>query len=181
MLSKRPGDSFGRKLTFQRRWEYGSFTRVSAVDGAANADNPYFVDFPCTPTRDGHIGYKAVTLSLVHAMERALSDGVDWAIIFEDDAEVPSNLLERINSVLEGFSLSHNSIPRVVWLDERNHPEGYGIIPGCCVSGVLYHRSAMEVLARDMYWPNSELLQRYRNHTFFPKNIIHHDDCRRRC
>ena len=154
------------------------FTRVPAVDSSTFENK----DYPCLP-KHGHLGYKALTSTMVKSMETALlNESCTYAAIFEDDASPPHNFHQDMPTLVK----MHEPID-VLYMDGRNaagggasvFSEALGIkspsyIPGCCLMATIYSRQAMQYLSKSMNWKSSIFMQFY---SMLRKRIVDSDDC----
>jgi hypothetical protein len=62
---------------------------------------------------------------------------------------------------------------RIIYLDNRNI-QGDGVIPGCCTSCMLYHKSVFHLLANELNPEKSIYNKNYKNKT---KKIVNNNDC----
>ena len=62
---------------------------------------------------------------------------------------------------------------RIIYLDDRNI-QGDGVIPGCCLSCMLYHNSVFHLLANELNPEKSIYHKNYKNKT---KKIVDDNDC----
>lgn len=132
-------------------------TIVEAVDGNAMKDTKLFKKWP--GLTDKHTGYKGVQLSTVKCLEIAYQQkpSLDWAIICEDDAELPDNL--DFYKIIETY---HDS--KVIYLDGRN-AKGHGVVPGCCTCCVMYHKSVFADMIKELHPDTSTHLAKYKPST----------------
>ncbi len=128
-------------------------TLVEAVDAKKHKNSELFMNWPGLSNRDVHHNYKGLALSMRKCMMQAKKDGVEWAIICEDDAKLPSSII--FSNIQQKFDES-----TVVYMDSRNRG-GKGVVPGCCMNCVMYHRSVLDYFIRELYPSTSIHLQEY--------------------
>jgi hypothetical protein len=155
------------------------FRIIKAFDGVSRWNSSLLRDFPCLP-RDGLGGRtaadavksgpasKAIFFSNAKAMRAALRDGVDWALVFQDDAVLPPNFWADLGCHLDRAGPETS----VLYLDARNPPGRFA--PGCCLSGMLFRRDALTLLRRDLFWPTSPYMRRYRS---MPRTVVASELC----
>ena len=121
-------------------------TIVEAVDGNAMKDTELFKKWP--GLTDKHTGYKGLQMSNVKCLELASQQkpSLDWAIICEDDAELPDNI--DFYKIIETY---HDS--KIIYLDSRN-AKGHGVVPMCCTCCVMYHKSVFADMIKELH-PNT--------------------------
>jgi len=121
-------------------------TVVEAVDGNAMKDTKLFKKWP--GLTDKHTGYKGLQMSNVKCLELASQQkpSLDWAIICEDDAELPDNI--DFYKIIETY---HDS--KIIYLDSRN-AKGHGVVPMCCTCCVMYHKSVFADMIKELH-PNT--------------------------
>lgn len=127
-----------RRHNFHRFFK-GSYFLVEAIEGDA-----WKLKFPCLEDGKSN-GTRGLAYSNVKTFKMALkSSAADYILVFEDDAEPPADFEKIIADVL-------NRLPdvKVVNFDKRN---GYSDteFPVCCTAAVLYHRSILPLLIREM-------------------------------
>ena len=147
------------------RYHYSdAFTRVPAADAETLRHSPYFKHYPCLTNGTTHTNYKALILSTVWAMRVAVINDCAWTVIFEDDAEPPPDLsYERVIRAGKGAD--------VIYLDKRNRA-GW-VIPGCCMSGMIYSRRILKRLVLEMDWPFSQRMMHYRKKNCLNDWFVH--------
>ena len=131
-------------------------TVVEAVDGNAMKDTELFKKWPGLTDDKTHTGYKGVQLSTVKCLELAKeqSPALDWAVICEDDAELPENI--DFYKIIETY---HDS--KVIYLDNRN-AKGHGVVPGCCTCCVMYHKSVFADMIKELHPDTSTHIAEYK-------------------
>jgi hypothetical protein len=108
-------------------------------------------------------------MSMMFAWQRAVDDGCEWAVVFEDDAEPP-----------EGLDLDLYTLPakypgsKVIYMDSRN-ATGDGVRPGCCHSGMMYHRDVLGLLLKEFDWDTSHVMNNYDECA--SQGVVHDSTC----
>jgi GR25 family glycosyltransferase involved in LPS biosynthesis len=127
---------------------------VDAVDAGRMENTRLFKKWPGMTQSKTHNNYKALQLSVVKCLKRAQqNESVEWAVVCEDDAELPKDL--DFNQIVRTYPDS-----KVIYLDSRN-PKGDGVVPGCCMNGVMYHRSVFDTFIKELHPDTSEFLTKY--------------------
>jgi hypothetical protein len=109
-----------------------------------------------------HNNYKALQLSVIKCFELAKLHNSEWAIICEDDAELPRTI--NFDEIIQTY---HDS--KVIYLDSRN-PGGDGVVPNCCMNCVMYHRSVYDRFIKEL---NPITSSHFRK---FPKGLKAYND-----
>jgi len=135
-------------------------TVVQAVDAQEMKHTPLFTNWPGMLNTPTHHNYKALQLSVIKCLEIAQKAKVEWAIICEDDAELPPDIdFQQI------VSLYPDS--KVIYLDDRNglQPKelhtGDGMVPGCCMNCVMYHNSVLNTFIKELHPHTGKHFQEY--------------------
>lgn len=128
------------------------FKIIEAINGKEFINNNVDFDFKCiTKDRPGYIG---LHLSMIKTWKEALKDNCEWALVFEDDSTTPKifiNYYKKIPTILNKY--------KVIFLDNRNKKGK--IYPGCCLSGVFYHKSILQFLIDIFDYKNSNFIKDY--------------------
>lgn len=143
------------------------YHRVEAVDGWAMMHTPEFRRWDELLTRNGYVhpkhtlrthqGYKGVQMSLIKCLRFAKTLKSDWAIVCEDDCELPATI---------DFAKIARTYPdsKVIYLDNRNSG-GDGHVPVACMSCVMYHRSVFDIFIKEMDPFKSKHFHKFPKHT----------------
>lgn len=116
------------------------YHHVQAVDANVMKHTTMFQTWPSL--RNTYHGTKALQLSNIKCLKRAIALRSEWAIICEDDAELPKTVSFR--QVVKKYPNS-----KVIYMDNRNQG-GDGVVPGCCTNCVMYHKSVFADLVRHL-------------------------------
>lgn len=117
-----------------------------AVDAHADRHQENLNTCPCLP-QDSHHGTKALTMSNLNIFKKVLDleNPPEWIGIFEDDAILPLNF-----NLLIAHSIQKFSKAKVINFDKRTRRN-----PECCLALVLYHRSILELLVKELDFKKS--------------------------
>lgn len=128
---------------------------VEAVDAGRMKNTRLFKKWPGMTQSKTHSNYKALQLSVVKCLKRARqqNESVEWAVVCEDDAELPKDL--DFEQIVRTYPDS-----RVIYLDSRN-PKGDGVVPGCCMNCVMYHRSVFDAFIKELHPDTSDFVTKY--------------------
>ena len=158
-----------RRKNFEKYYK-DKYEYFEAVNGNELKHTSIFKDWGCLdPDKQSHVGTKALQLTTSKVFEDALNKNYDWIVIFQDDAEPPEGF--NINNIKEIIKKYSDSL--IIYLDNRN-PEGDGVIPDCCLSGMIYHKYVFKILANELNPEKGTYLQNYGNKD---KKIMNHNDC----
>ena len=141
------------------KWYYDNMnlhfplTVIDAVDANKFKHTHIFQNWPGLSNGQTHHNYKGLQLSVIKCLQTAKKDNVEWAIICEDDAELPHNI--DFNEIIAKYSDS-----KVIYLDSRNK-KGDGVVPGCCMNCVMYHNSVFDLFIRELYPYSSLFIFKY--------------------
>ena len=144
-----------------------NFKRIEAINGKEFVKNNADFDFKCI-TKD-HAGYVGLHLSMVKTWKEALKDNCEWALVFEDDSEIPNNFIKyykKIPTILNKY--------KVINIDNRNKKGEF--IPGCCTAGIFYHKSILQFLIDSFDFKNSNFIKNYKqkyNKTCLNDYLLH--------
>lgn len=117
---------------------------VEAIDAKKISNTTLFKTWPGDLNQsDTHNNYKALQLSVRKCFIEAKKNKSEWAIICEDDAELPSDL--NFKKVTGMFPDS-----KIIYLDNRNRG-GDGYVPGCCMNCVMYHKDVFDVMINELH------------------------------
>lgn len=143
------------------------FKVIEAINGKEFINNNVDFDFKCI-TKD-YAGYIGLHLSMVKTWKEALKDNCEWALVFEDDSEIPNHFIKyykKIPTILNKY--------KVINIDNRNKNGKF--IPGCCLAGVFYHKSILQFLINLFDFKNSNFIKNYKqkyNKTCLNDYLLH--------
>ena len=123
-----------------------------AVDAHADQHQENLNTCPCLP-QDSHHGTKALTMSNLNIFKKVLDleNPPEWIGIFEDDAILPLNF-----NLLISHSILKFPKAKVINFDKRTRRN-----PECCTALVLYHRSLLELLVKELDFKKSVNMAKY--------------------
>jgi hypothetical protein len=156
-----------RRQNFEKYYK-GDYEYIEAIDATTSKYTDLFKNWGCLKP-DGNNGAKALQLSNCKIFDDAIKKNYTWIVIFEDDAEPVQNFNEQINYLI---NIKYRDSP-VIYLDARNKM-GEGVRPGCCLAGVLYHKSVFHLLSKELNPLTSSYMQ---NYNYKPKKIVTSNDC----
>ena len=137
-------------ITNKLNCELVNYQVVEAVDSRTYYDKDYIDNWPCLI---GHPGTKGVQLSNLKIFKYLdiLPDNEvpEWIGIFEDDAKIPHNFNKIIN-----YTLMKYPYVKVVNFDDRGKCNE-GNYSGCCCSLMLYHKSLIKLLIKELDYKTS--------------------------
>jgi len=140
----RSKDRFDNFMKFYNDMEYKvPYHYIEAVDARKLENTVLFKHWhESMDNSKTHNNYKALQLSVVKCLKHAKLQKSEWAIICEDDAELPKTI--NFEEVIQNYPDS-----KVIYLDNRNRG-GDGYVPGCCMNCVMYHKSVYDMFIKEL-------------------------------
>lgn len=163
----RSKDRFDNFMKFYNDMEYKvPYHYIEAVDARKLENSIVFKHWHESMNNSKtHNNYKALQLSVVKCLKYAKLQQSEWAIICEDDAELPKTI--NFEKVIQNYPDS-----KVIYLDNRNRG-GDGYVPGCCMNCVMYHKSVYDMFIKELDPRTSSYFHEYpRGHKAFNDHYI---------